>query len=1833
MAAAPAHPDPQADRLQAWLESLDRAGFRVGLRERLLVHLLLLRLAATGGLPAQGPERLRLLGPLLCSNPQQQAEYRQRLEQEPAQWAALQRAARVNHLTGQHKGDAAADGSATPPVAGPRFGKKTPLTLLLALVLTLILAAGLWWAQSRGWIPWPSSSAPAPAAAASAVAPELQIDPNAPLPAPEPAASGIARPIYVPQRPFVLPPATPPAWALPLRVGLAIAGLIGLLWTLWRWRQAARRRMYLQAVHTPQAVAERMLRDPHPPRTPPPPALLAPVSRTLRQRSAGEHRVLDLPATIRASIRHGGALLPQYRPSTRTPEYLALVERLADADQQAQYHEELLAALQARGVVVEVFYFRGSPGRGCWRLRRRVTAGRPEGTDPRAATLDDDRAGLIAPTEREAWGHCSVAELAARFGQHRLLVFGDAAAARDGDRGGAQTWAEQSRKAFAQRAWFTPLPPANWGPAEDLVAQSSAGGLDFLLLPLEAAAFGTLADWLAAGRTQMRLHPSLPQLYPPLLKGNELAWAARRVAPPPQVLDQLLYELKVYLGETRLQWLAACAIFPALAWPFTLALGRRLLQGEPAAPSAPIQGSQGPQGTRIQSAAVPPAADDPPLNAEQQSELAIGAAALAALPWFRHGRLPDWLREPLLATLTPAHEALLRREIERRLTDAVTTPGAADLARVAWLTDPLARLRSFLGRGQGIARDRLLIRFLQPGLAPRLAQHLPPVLRRLLFTDGLPLRGLRAWVEGLGVLPLCLALFTLPVVWEQVGPAPLDAAPPVTRIQHPGVGTALAYSPDGQQLALGSAEGRPPWRTASDNPTYPTDAGGAPGPAVTAMATLAAQGWLLTGLADGAVRIETLANPAGSGQLTGIRPLAAAVSSIATPNAGTMLAVGLASGEVYLWPAAALQPAGLPASSLAAPQQSVQKGVISANALLRSGAAVRIRLSGHRSPVAHLAFSPHGRQLASAALDGSLSLSSLPTGRQTAQQPQAHLGAITGLIYRSDGQRLVSASLDGSLREWDATTGQPTARSTALVPAITSLAEGINPGEWITGHEDGQLRRWSADLTLLPQTWPLGGAGMVKALVRHPAGTEYVALDGSGAAWRVGRDEAPPLTLLGCRAAADSVNRSRSATQTAAATPLEVDTATQRLADDLAAAKWRSPAPGTSSPTSTEAWAPAAYAAGHPSTAGLAATGAGARQILLAVGGTVPAAAAASTAADASAAALQPAELAARRENAERLRQRLELLRPQGKGQTPWTVREVESADALAHVAPLVVSVCGSEAAPAPAEPPEQLAPIAWGNAAPDAERQKALTAALATLTDRQSLDRVIADAEFVSDLLPLVLKQALPPTAPPGAAVQALRREQALRLALAAMPVTLQRDAAALYRLLEASADDSEAVKPLADTLRQRLLDARGQRPTVYIHLANEAQRSLAAPLEARLRRAGFALARTQVQAANAPEQTDLRVQLRSDQALARWLAAQHLQPAGLAPQRIWTLKDARPATDSYEIWLGRNVGAPVPSDPAASGNDAALTVGTRFRDCADDNLCPWLRVLPPGRFLMGSSEKEQGHQADESPQHEVAIPARFAVMEAEVTRGQFAQFVQEQKYQTTGGCYSWVNGKWDLNAKADWRNPGFEQTDQHPVVCINWDDASAYARWLSGKTGKSYRLLSEAEWEYAARAGSTSRWSFGDREEDLCTYANVYDEASWPRAQPKQDPSQQAQSNRSSSNSFDLDSLLRPAACRDGFKYTAPVKTYRPNAWGLYDLHGNAWEWVADCWHEDYKGAPSNGSAWTSSCAGGDRRVLRGGGWNDFPGGTRSAYRDWGAPDDRGSGTGLRLARTLTP
>ncbi|MBN8285568.1 formylglycine-generating enzyme family protein [Zoogloea sp.] len=291
----------------------------------------------------------------------------------------------------------------------------------------------------------------------------------------------------------------------------------------------------------------------------------------------------------------------------------------------------------------------------------------------------------------------------------------------------------------------------------------------------------------------------------------------------------------------------------------------------------------------------------------------------------------------------------------------------------------------------------------------------------------------------------------------------------------------------------------------------------------------------------------------------------------------------------------------------------------------------------------------------------------------------------------------------------------------------------------------------------------------------------------------------------------------------------------------------------------------------------------------------------------------------------------------------------------------------------------------------------------------------------------------------------------------------------------------------------------------------------------------------------------------------------------------------------------------------PSAEMEEGAYPPGTRLRDCRDAG-CPWLVVVPAGEFVMGSPEGEEGHESDESPQHRVRIREPFAVMEGEVTRESFGRFVDETGYKVGEGCSVWSGKGWQNDAKRNWRDPGFEQRSDHPVVCVDWNGARAFAAWLSQRTGQTYRLLTEGEWEYAARAGSSGRYHFGDKSADLCRYANVADQRA-KKVYPD----------------------ITIADCDDGHVHTAPVKHYQPNGFGLYDMHGNAWEWVQDCWQDNYKGAPEDGSTpWETNC-GEDVRVLRGGGWNNSPDNARSAIRSRYSPVIRFNFTGFRLARTL--
>ncbi|MDX1654597.1 MAG: formylglycine-generating enzyme family protein [Candidatus Competibacteraceae bacterium] len=261
---------------------------------------------------------------------------------------------------------------------------------------------------------------------------------------------------------------------------------------------------------------------------------------------------------------------------------------------------------------------------------------------------------------------------------------------------------------------------------------------------------------------------------------------------------------------------------------------------------------------------------------------------------------------------------------------------------------------------------------------------------------------------------------------------------------------------------------------------------------------------------------------------------------------------------------------------------------------------------------------------------------------------------------------------------------------------------------------------------------------------------------------------------------------------------------------------------------------------------------------------------------------------------------------------------------------------------------------------------------------------------------------------------------------------------------------------------------------------------------------------------------------------------------------------------------------------------------------------------LIEAGRFTMGSPSDEPARSEDEGPQHQVSIVRPFAIARCETTVREFRRFVEKTRYMTEAesgqGCYSWneENRQWEPQKDRHWRNPGFAQTDTHPVVCVSWNDAVAYAQWLSEQTGQRYRLPTEAEWEYVARAGTrTPFWTGACIHTDQANYGGIVDY-----------------------NDCGADTGVYR-------QQTVEAGSLPGNPWGLYEVAGNVWEWVQDCWHDDYQGAPQDGSAWEEpGCA---RRVVRGGGWGGNPVFLRSAYRFRFAPDGANFLQGFRLARDL--
>jgi serine/threonine-protein kinase len=294
----------------------------------------------------------------------------------------------------------------------------------------------------------------------------------------------------------------------------------------------------------------------------------------------------------------------------------------------------------------------------------------------------------------------------------------------------------------------------------------------------------------------------------------------------------------------------------------------------------------------------------------------------------------------------------------------------------------------------------------------------------------------------------------------------------------------------------------------------------------------------------------------------------------------------------------------------------------------------------------------------------------------------------------------------------------------------------------------------------------------------------------------------------------------------------------------------------------------------------------------------------------------------------------------------------------------------------------------------------------------------------------------------------------------------------------------------------------------------------------------------------------------------------------------------------------------SPEPVAPPVAGSPAvtpSYTAGAQFRDC---QTCPQMIVLPQGSFTQGSPHSEPGRQPDEGPQHTVHIDYPLAVGQYEVTRRQFAQFVSETRYESAG-C-STYDGSWDMRDDRNWQAPGFDQHDSEPVTCVSWVDARKYVDWLARKTGKNYRLLSSAEWEYVARAGTQTARSWGDDPDTACWLTNVADQAT-----------------RDHYPGWEIHN------CMDGYLYTAPAEAFKSNGFGVYATLGNVFEWVEDCWNDSYRGAPDDGSAWTQGdCT---RRLLRGGSWYSQPQYVRSAFRNHFDRNSRASTFGIRVAREL--
>ena len=298
---------------------------------------------------------------------------------------------------------------------------------------------------------------------------------------------------------------------------------------------------------------------------------------------------------------------------------------------------------------------------------------------------------------------------------------------------------------------------------------------------------------------------------------------------------------------------------------------------------------------------------------------------------------------------------------------------------------------------------------------------------------------------------------------------------------------------------------------------------------------------------------------------------------------------------------------------------------------------------------------------------------------------------------------------------------------------------------------------------------------------------------------------------------------------------------------------------------------------------------------------------------------------------------------------------------------------------------------------------------------------------------------------------------------------------------------------------------------------------------------------------------------------------------------------------------------------EPPGAASQAATEAITIEAKEITNSLGMRLIWIPAGEFQMGAPDSDLDAPAQTRPQHRVHITKPFRLAKFETTFAQFRQFVTETAYQMEAerdgtGSWGYTGSKEALlvqDPKFNWKSAGFDQGDDHPVVNVTWNDAVEFCRWLSQKEKRAYRLPTEAEWEYACRAGSNSNWYAGNDEQILPSIANVAD--------------------RSLSTNRIAFRYAKP--WDDGFAFTAPVGRFQANAFGLHDMHGNVWEWCSD-WYDEkfYSQSPEDDPQGPLTPQ--MFRVQRGGSWINLPRSSFSAHRLWNVPGTRNATSGFRVA-----